>query len=86
MPAHFDVIDREKLDDVSGGLPNGIPSQPSEPEPKTWIDGLNRNLRDRGYNPDIDPNMSRQPQNPDMDKGIVKPWDPFAAPRGEQGT
>jgi hypothetical protein len=64
-------IDRSCLGGVCGGFPNGIPSQ-KEPEPKSWIDGLNRSLKNRGFDSNIDPKMERRPANPDMDPGIIR--------------
>jgi hypothetical protein len=81
MPT-FEALDTAQLVDVNGGLPNGIQPQPQPAEPKTWVEGLNRSLRDRGYDPNIDPGGTRQPPNPGMDPKIEKPWDPFAAPNG----
>jgi hypothetical protein len=81
----LETIDHRFLDGVCGGLPNGVPSQ-KQPEPKTWIDGLNRSLNRRGYDPNIDPKMERKPSNPGMDPGIIRQWNPFAAPRRERSA
>lgn len=73
-------IDHAALESIVGGGPTTAPP-PQQPEPKTWIDGLNESLKKRGFDPNIDPKGERKPPNPDVDPGILKPWDPFAAPR-----
>jgi hypothetical protein len=71
----FTALEPSDLEAASGGISPGQVPQQQQPQEdqRTWIERLNQNLKKRGFDPNIDPKMEIQPQNPEMDKGIIRP-------------
>lgn len=66
----------DELEMVIGGIsiPGGGGLQQPQPQEdnRPWVDRLNDNLRQRGFDPNIDPKMEIRPPNADMDQGIMR--------------
>jgi len=70
---HLPSLSIEDLGAVVGGVAAPRGAQPKQQDNRTWVERLNQNLKQRGFDPSIDPKMERKPPNPNMDPGINQP-------------
>lgn len=75
------TIDHELLGAVTGGYPSGFDPPGKQYRGDQWSDYLNPNAgKDQGFDANIDRGMSKQPDDPGMDQGIVGSPPPSFSP------
>jgi hypothetical protein len=72
-------IEAARLCTVRGGINLGTP--PPQPQERDWIGNLTDNLRQRGYDPGVDPDRRFERSTPNADKDAM-----VFAPYGKMST